>query len=679
MSSVFLKNIKLNWRLARKKANFRKIKNCKNPYNPYKNNMITIPKINEPLTEQHLNFLNAVSKSCRRTIIKMLKQSQSGHSGGSLSSIDYLTLLYSFIISQTGEKVVISHGHISPAVYSILAEMGYAEKEKVINTFRQLGSIYEGHVSRHVKGIYYGTGPLGIGGSVASAFALAEKINKTEKKVFCLMGDGEAQEGQVYEMIHFANKYKLNNLIMFVDFNEVQLTGSLEEIMPLDLPATFNSANWHVIKVDGHDFSAIWKALAEAYTVKDKPIVLIGKTIMGKGVDFMEKDGRDKKSIWHGIAPKPDQADEALEKLKLSPNELSELESIKNIIKWTPHEPQFTESVTPMEMDTGDPILYPADEEIDNRTAYGKALLDLAKRNPKIIALSADLRGSVMTKFVAEELENQHFEVGIAEQHMVSTSGGLSLCGFIPFCSTFGAFLTSRPKDQARVNDINRTNVKMVATHCGLSVGEDGPTHQAIDDSSSFLGFFNTMVIEPADPNQTDRIIRYIASHYGNFYVRMGRHKYPIVTKEDGTPFYDTDYKYEYGKSDILRPGNDLTLIAMGSIVPEALKAWTELKSEYPNLSIELVAATSIKKFDQTLMESIEKTGKVITAEDHNGIVGLSSQLAKQLIKEKIKIDVFENMAVNKYQLSAKAADLYEHAKLSSNAIKELCLKILQK
>ena len=638
-----------------------------------------IPKIGQELTREQIKFLETIAKSCRATIIAMLKQSQSGHPGGSLSCIDYLSMLYAFQIAQSGQKIVVSNGHISPAVYSILAEMGWIRKEDVINTFRQLGSIYEGHVTRHVKGVNYGTGPLGIGVSVAASLALAEKLNGSSQKVFALMGDGEAQEGQVYEMTHFASKYKLNNLITFIDYNEVQLTASLEEIMPLDLPAIFNSAKWHVIKVDGHDFAAMWKALGEAYEVTEKPVAIIGHTIMGKGVTFMETEGKDLKATWHGNAPKPEMADKALEELALSNEEKTQLTHIKELIKWTPQDPQFVESLKPIQIDEGEPVLYGTEEITDSRSAYGAALLDMAKRNKSVLALSADLRDSVKTGGVAKNLPDQHIEVGIAEQNMLSVSGGLSLFGFIPFCSTFGAFMTSRAKDQARVNDINRTNVKMVATHCGLSVGEDGPTHQALDDMSSFLGFFNTMIIEPADPNQTDRIIRFIASHYGNFYVRMGRHKYPIVTKENGTPFYGTDYKYEYGKSDIIRTGTDLTIVATGAIIAEAIKAVDQLKQEHPDFSIEIVAATSIKKFDQILMDSIKKTKKVITAEDHNEIAGLSSQLAKHLMLEKVYPQVFENIAVREYQLSGKSEDLYEHAKISANAIKELCLKTLQK
>ncbi len=636
------------------------------------------PNIGEKLSAERTEALAAVSKSCRRTIISMLKQSQSGHPGGSLSSLDYLTLLYSNIISRTGEKIVVSHGHISPAVYAILAEFGYIPKEDVIKTFRQIDSPYEGHVTRHVKGVYYGTGPLGIGVSVGAAFALAEKLNGSDKKVFALMGDGEAQEGQVYEMMHFAKKYNLNNLILFVDYNEVQLTASLKEIMDIDLPAVFKSAGWNVIETDGHDFEKMWHAISNCYQ-SDKPNVIIGKTIMGKGVDYMEEEGKNLKATWHGNAPKPDDADKALSSLELSPEEQTLIKNITDSAEWAPGIPDFVENLTPIKIETGDPVLYTKEDSIDSRTAYGKALLDLAHKNPQIRALSADLRGSNMTKYVAEELEKQHIEAGIAEQNMVSVSGGLSLAGFIPFCSTFGAFMTSRAKDQARVNDINKTNVKMVATHCGLSVGEDGPTHQAIDDMSSFMGFYNTNIIEPADPNQCDRIIRYIASHWGNFYVRMGRHKYPVITKTDGTPFYGKDYQYEYGKSDIIRAGNDLTIAAGGAMVYEALAAWEMLKIEHPELSVELVAVSSIKKFDHALIDSIKRTKKVLTVEDHNVHCGLSAQLARQIASNNMHVELFESLGVREYQLSGKSSDLYSKVGLSSNSIAKKCLQILQK
>ncbi|PIZ74771.1 transketolase [Candidatus Peregrinibacteria bacterium CG_4_10_14_0_2_um_filter_43_11] len=635
----------------------------------------SIPTIGQSLTQEHLDFLAVLSKRCRNSIVAMTANAQSGHPGGSCSVIDYLSLLYAFIVSQTGEDVVVSNGHVSPAVYSVLAEMGYIPRDEVIQGFRKMGSIYEGHITRHVPGITYGTGPLGVGVSVSSAFAMAEKMQKTDRHVFGLVGDGECDEGQVYEMMHFANKYKLNNHTLFVDYNAVQLTASLKEVMPIDLPKVFESAHWNIIECDGHNYQTLWEALGKSHT-SDRPTVIIAHTIMGKGVSFMEPDGEAHKSTWHGIPPKPEQATAVLAgELKLSDDEESLLTAFRTQVKWHPQKPVFTEPLSLMkDIKAGTPRILEAGTKADCRSAYGNALRDLAELNPNVIALTADLAGSVKTDILKKEFPERHIDVGIAEQHMVSCSGGLSLKGFIPFCSTFGAFLTSRPKDQARVNDINQTNVKMVATHCGLSVGQDGPTHQAIDDMGSFLGFFNTFVLEPADANHTDHIIRYIASHYGNFYVRMGRHKFPVILKEDGTPFYDASYQFEYGVADHLRSGEQVTVVASGSMVTIATEVVEQLKNK---ASVDLFVVSSLKQIDtDSLLPSLQKTGKLITIEDHNPYSGLASQINSMIAQEGLSL-VINNLAVREYQLSGESDELYNAAGIGDEDLKKAILSVI--
>jgi len=628
---------------------------------------MTVPKLGEQLQPDHLNFLKAFRHSCARTIIEMVKQSQSGHPGGSLSSLDYLTLLYTFIIAQTGEKMIVSNGHISPGVYSTLAELQYIPKQEVIDTFRQVGSIFEGHITRHVPGVVYGTGPLGIGVSAASGMAHAAKLSGSDEKIYSLVGDGECQEGIVYEMMHYANKYQLNNLVVFMDYNQVQLTASLEEIMPVDFPQIFRSAHWNVIECDGHDYQEMWTALHEANQEQNAPTMIIGRTIMGKGVEFMEGEGREHRPTWHGKAPSPDECDQILETLTMTDEEQSLIEDfVQNHRPWTPEKPYAIESDAP-QIDVGSPTIVPPDKLTDCRSAYGNALKDLADRNPQIIGMTADLGGSVKTNIMQKDHPDRVLEVGIAEQHMVSCAGGISLTGLVPFCSTFGAFMTSRAKDQARVNDINRTNVKMVSTHCGLSVGEDGPTHQAIDDMGSFLGFFNTTILEPADPNHCDHIIRHVAKTYGNYYVRMGRAKLPVITKEDGTPFYDEHYQFEAGKADLLREGSDLTLLAAGPMVEKALK----IREELSGLSIEVIALNSPSHLDEDLIvSSLQKTGKAITLEDHNPHTGYATAVAALIAHKGLSVKL-EHIAVTEYQLSGKAEELYVQAGLGEPQIKE--------
>lgn len=636
----------------------------------------SLPEVGKPLEQEHIDFLKTFTKSCRKSILQMTLNAQSGHPGGSLSTLDYLATIYAYIISQTGEKVTVSHGHISPAVYSVLAELGYIDKEDVIKNFRKAGSIFEGHITRHVDGIEYGTGPLGAGVSAGAAFALAEQLKKTDKKVFVLMGDGETQEGQVHEMIHFSKHYKLDNMILFIDYNKVQLTASLEETLDIDIKKTFEAGHWNVIETDGHDFQAMWKAIAEAYEDNGKPVVIIGNTYMGQGVGFMEEAGRNLDPAWHGKAPKEEEAAPHMTHFELSENEKAELEEFKNFIKWKPTPSPYPPLLSEVKIDTGTPIVYQAGEMIPCRKAYGSSLASLGELNKNVLGLTADVGGSVNASAIAKKTPDQFIECGIAEQHMVTTAGALSLCDYVPFTSTYAVFMSSRAKDQARLNDINYTNVKMVSTHGGLSVGEDGPTHQAIDDMGSFLGMFNTMIIEPADANQTDRIIRYIASHYGNFYVRMGRHNLPILTKEDGSLHFDENYKYEYGKCERVREGNDITIIAIGTMVSHSLEAHRILKEK--GISAELIAVSSIKKFDETLIDSIKKTKKVLTVEDHNTYSGLGGQIARHIQKNNLEVDTFHMIGPEKYNLSGKAAALYELNNMDSESIATKCKKLLQ-
>jgi transketolase len=624
----------------------------------------TLPKATEKLGKDRLEFIETFKKSCIHTMLQMLKTSQSGHPGGSLSCLDFLAVLYAFQLSATNEKVVFSNGHISPGVYAVLAELGTIEKQKLIDTYRQFGSPFEGHVTRHVPGIFFGTGPLGVGISAACGMALASK-KANHEHVFCSIGDGEMQEGQVHEAALFAAKEKLSNLTVFVDYNRVQLTDSLEKTCPIDVAAFFSSKGWKVLEIDGHNPEAIWKAL-HSQCSKGRPLAIVAKTIMGKGVDMMEVDGAKLQSTWHGKTPKPEEIDAMLSTFSLSDAERETMNAFVADRDFHPVKETFEPFGQLSDIDAGEEILYPADKLTDCRSAYGNALADIALKNKDVLAGSADLSGSVKTSTMQKETPDQYVEYGICEQNMVSVAGGLSLSGYTPFVSTFGAFMTSRAKDQARVNDLNHTNVKMVSTHCGLSVGEDGPTHQAIDDMGSFVGLFNTGVCEPADPNHCDRIIRYVASHYGNFYVRMGRHKLPVLTNEDGSIFFDKDYAYEYGKCDLLREGSEITIVATGACVIEALRA--REASPHPE-KVEIIITSSIKKFDETLLKSIKKTKNVITVEDHNPYSGLGAAVAFFAQEAGVSLETFKTLGAKEYQLSGKPAELYRAAGIDSEGI----------
>jgi len=255
----------------------------------------------------------------RVEIIKMIYNAQSGHPGGSLSPIDILTCLYFHQMNvkpedpswEDRDRFILSKGHAAPSLYVILAELGYFPREN-LSTLRQIGSILQGHPDmRKTPGVEISTGSLGNGLSIGIGMALSAKLSKKDFHTYVLIGDGECDEGEIWEAAMAAAKYKLSNLTGICDFNRVQLDGPIDEIMPLDsLPEKWRSFNWNVIQINGHKIYEILKALDEANKINDKPSIIIAHTIKGKGVSFMEN-----KFQWHGRAPNREEYEIALQEL----------------------------------------------------------------------------------------------------------------------------------------------------------------------------------------------------------------------------------------------------------------------------------------------------------------------------------------------------------------------------
>lgn len=267
----------------------------------------------------NIDELKAKALEVRRDIITMLTYAGSGHSGGSLSSTDYGTALFFNEMNidpknpEYSERDMwfFSIGHVTPVIYSLMAESGYFEKNALLK-FRKLDGFLEGHPCKaHVPGIECSGGSLGQGLSVAVGAALGSRMDKHSRRVYAICGDGELQEGQIWEAVMFAAHYKLDNICVFVDYNRKQIDGDVEDIMgihPLD--EKFRSFNWNVITIDGHNFEEILAALEEAKNTKGKPTVILGNTIMGKGVSFMED-----LHTWHGNPPNKEQAEIACKEL----------------------------------------------------------------------------------------------------------------------------------------------------------------------------------------------------------------------------------------------------------------------------------------------------------------------------------------------------------------------------
>ena len=269
--------------------------------------------------------LNEIARIIRRDIVSMIHRAKSGHPGGSLSVVEILTALYFDEMNvdssnpkmEDRDRFVLSKGHAAPALYATLAEKGYFDKEE-LNGLRKIGRMLQGHPDmKGTPGVEISTGSLGQGFSVACGMAMASKLDNAPWNVYTLLGDGEVQEGSVWEAAMSAAHYKLDNLIAFLDNNGLQIDGDIESVMSLgSIVDKFKAFGWNVIEIDGHDFDQIFAALDIAKSTVKKPTMIVAKTIKGKGISFMENQAG-----WHGTAPSDEELEKALLELGGADNE----------------------------------------------------------------------------------------------------------------------------------------------------------------------------------------------------------------------------------------------------------------------------------------------------------------------------------------------------------------------
>ena len=632
------------------------------------------------LSEQEIADLKEMRRQCARRILLSTSLAASGHPGGSLSSLDMLLVAYGMMQHDASQprwdgrdRFVESIGHISPGVYAVLAEYGYFSEDDFLSGFRRTGSGFPGHVESIVPGVEWDTGNLGQGLSTAVGMAQALKARQEDNQVFCLMGDGEHQKGQIVEAIRYAHKYKLDNLTVLLDRNELQICGKTEDIMPQPIGRLYETLGWNVIRLeDGHDYNAIYKAMSQAYqNTSGVPTLILARTVMGKGISFMENIAK-----YHGSPLGADLLNDALKELGFD----------NDFDVWQQKRTEPVRTNTIMEprsnypqVQAGEPILYDADTVTDNRSAYGNALLGLAQANnvsgkpPVIAGISCDLEGSVKMGDFHKHSPNAYFEAGIQEHHAAGMGGAMSTENLVPFFSTFGVFAVSEVYNQNRLSDFNHTNLKIVATHVGLDVGEDGPTHQCIDYLGLLKNLFRFSVFMPADSNQTDRIVRFIATEPGNHFVGMGRSKNPVIKTEDGKPFFGTDYTFVPGQADWLRRGTQATIICYGAVSQACVDAWKLLQDQ--GLSVGVLNMASLLPLGVDSLLEAAAIGPILTVEDHHVQTGLGASAAVVLMDKGISVPM-RRLGVSQYASSGKPAELYASQGLDAasiaTALKEL-------
>jgi len=517
--------------------------------------------------------------------------------------------------------------------------------------------------------LFWGTGNLGQGLSAGCGFALADKIHKRDTYTFVLMSDGEQTKGQVGEARRFAIKYGLTNITVIIDYNKLQISGNIEKVMPCKVCENYKADGWEVIDgIDGHNFSSLYDAIKKSIEI-EKPVCILAETVMGKGISFMENQHK-----YHGKPLSEEEYQKALDELGIE----VDIEKYKNLRKkkWQYPSRKF---YFPPKLKKGNPIIYGKEEKMDNRTAYGKALDDIAKINIEseypIVVFDCDLSSSVRTNYFEKNFPERFFQVGIQEHNAATIAGAISTDKIISFFSDFGVFGVDETYNQQRLNDQNFTNLKLVCTHLGLDVGEDGKTHQCIDYIGVLRNTYGFKIIIPADPNQTDRVIRYIADKEGNWFVGMGRSKIPVITKENGEIYFDQNYNFQFGKADLIREGKDGYILTYGCMVYRAVEISEKLKKD--GISIGVLNFSCPTEIDKEMMKKAIETSFIITYEDHHIDTGLGATIGIYLSENEYSGKFFRKGITN-YGASGKPDELFKWFGMDIESMTEFIKKKME-
>jgi transketolase len=564
----------------------------------------------------------------------------SGHAGGTLSIMDITAALYLHVAQHDPknpnwadrDRIIWSAGHKAPALYVGLGFAGFCDINDVV-TLRKLHSRFQGHPHwLKLPGIEVSSGSLGQGLSIAVGMALAARLDEKKHKIFCLMGDGEQQEGQVWEAAMEAGHFKLDNIIAVIDTNRLQIDGWVKDVMEVQpLDQKYAAFGWEVLHVDGHDMKQLVAAFDKAKSIVGKPVVILADTIKGKGVSFMENVAG-----WHGKTPNRDELAAALKELGLTekiPVEML-LEKAKNYqaemdVELEAKMPKFSRDFWWNAGDTMKVKMEPT------RKGFGRSLAENGG-DERIVCLGLDISGSItISDFYAGKPERakRWISMGIAEQSATSAAAGFAREGKLPVLGSYATFMSARNLDQIRVSICyGNFNVLIAGAHGGVSVGPDGATHQALEDLFAMQGLPNMSVVVPCDSEETRKATDYLLlKHVGPKYIRFAREATPIVTTKE-TPFV-------FGKANVIRlrtdaanfveafqtqlasgyknESEDLSIIACGPMVPEAMRAAQILKRDF-GYETRVINLHTLKPIDsEAVISAALETGVVVTAEEH--------------------------------------------------------------
>jgi transketolase len=606
-----------------------------------------------------------LAQQLRIDSIRCTTEAGSGHPTSSMSAADLMAVLMMSYLHYDFDKpgnahndhLIFSKGHASPLLYSMYKAAGAITDEELM-TLRKFGSRLEGHPTPVIPWVDVATGSLGQGLPIGVGVALAGKyLEKLSYHIWVLLGDSEMAEGSIWEAFDHASHYNLDNLVAILDCNRLGQRGETElGWNTAAYEARAKAFGWNAFVIDGHNYAEIDRAFMQAAQPKGAPTVIIAKTMKGKGVLFLEN-----KEGWHGKALNREQEEQALD-------ELYHVRS-KTYPVQKPEQSSFPRKTA---CEVVELPRYDGKEAVATRKAYGDALKALGAANPDIVGLDGEVSNSTYAEEFARAFPDRFFEQYIAEQQLVAAAVGMSVRHKIPFASTFAAFFT-RAYDFIRMAAISRANIRLVGSHAGVSIGEDGPSQMALEDLAMMRAVYGSTVLYPGDANQTVQLVALMAEHGGIVYMRTTREKTPVL--------YSPDDEFRIGGSKIVRQSerDRLTVVAAGITLHEALKAYDQLKSQ--RVTIRVIDAYSVKPLDEeTLFAAAEEVGnKFIVVEDHWPEGGLGDAVLEAFTQRDGPMPQIVKLAVQSMPGSGTPAELLEDAGISAHAIVEAVNVLLKR
>ncbi|HEX2574034.1 MAG TPA: transketolase [Polyangia bacterium] len=594
--------------------------------------------------------LAELAQKLRRISILSTTEAQSGHPTSCMSAAELVAVLFFDEMhfdprdpDRPGtDSFVLSKGHAAPILWAVLHEAGAIREDPM--TLRKHTSPLEGHPTPRVPWVKVSTGSLGQGICAALGMALGRRLKQDPGRVYTLLGDSEVAEGSVWEAAEIAAYHKADNLVAIVDVNGLGQSGATQHGHDTAaLAAKFRAFGWHAIELEGHDIGQIQQALAEARKTQGQPTALLARTDKGHGVSFLSgKDG------WHGKPiPRGPELDRALAEIGDPQVKVEVPARTRGAGRGRPAAP----------LQAAAPLAYRLGEEVATREAYGAALVRLGAVDPRIVVLDAEVKNSTFADRFKKAHEARFIECLIAEQNMVGMAMGLGPEGFVPFASSFAAFLT-RAYDFIRMAAYSApSHLILCGSHSGVSIGEDGPSQMGLEDLAMMRALIGATVLYPSDAVSTERLVEQAIDKGGLVYIRTSRPKTRVI--------YDTNETFPIGGSKVVRqsPGDVATIVGAGVTLFEALAAHEVLARR--GIAVRVIDAYSIKPLDAaTLQRAADETGAILTVEDHAAWGGLGDAVAAE-----VRCARLERLAVSEVPRSGTPRELIEAHGISSAAI----------